>query len=40
MSDYQTRGTPYFIVLDAKNEIIFSDFRIDANKVVEVLGQA
>ena len=40
MSDYRTRGTPYFIVLDAKNEIIFSDFRIDANKVVEVLGKA
>ena len=40
MSDYRTRGTPYFIVLDPKNEIIFSDFRIDANKVVEVLGKA
>lgn len=38
MSDYQTRGTPYFIVIDPKNEIIFSDFRLDPNKVIEVLG--
>jgi len=40
MTDYQTRGTPYFIVIDPNNQVIFSDFRIDANKVVEILGQA
>lgn len=39
MTDYQTRGTPYFIVLDPQNEIIFSDFRLDPNKVIEVLGR-
>ena len=40
MSDYGTRGTPYFIVLDPKNEIIFSDFRLDPAKVIEVLGKS
>lgn len=40
MTDYQTRGTPYFIVLDAKNEIIFSDFRLDPDKVIAVLGKS
>ncbi len=39
MQDYKTRGTPYFIILNPENEIIFSDFRPDANKVVEVLGK-
>ena len=39
MTDYQTRGTPYFIVLDTQNEIIFSDFRLDPNKVIEALGK-
>ena len=38
MTDFQTRGTPYFIVLDPNNEIIFSDFRLDPNKVIAVLG--
>jgi len=40
MQDYRTRGTPYFIILDPENKIIFSDFRPDAAKVVEVLGKA
>ena len=40
MQDYKTRGTPFFIILNPQNEIIFSDFRPDAAKVVEVLGKA
>jgi len=40
MQDYRTRGTPFFTILNENNEIIFSDFRLDANKVVEVLGKA
>ena len=40
MQDYRTRGTPYFVILDPENKIIFSDFRPDAAKVVEVLGKA
>ena len=39
MQDYRTRGTPFFIILDPENKIIFSDFRPDAAKVVEVLGK-
>ncbi len=38
MQDYRTRGTPYFIVLNPDNQIIFSDFQINAEKVVEILG--
>ena len=39
MTDYRTRGTPYFIMLNSKNEIIFSDFRLDPKKVIEVIGK-
>lgn len=40
MRDYGTRGTPYFIILDPNNQLIFSDFRLDPNKVVDVLSKA
>ena len=29
MSRYQNGGTPWFIVLDEKNTIVFADFRIN-----------
>lgn len=35
MQDYRTRGTPFFIVLNPENEIIFGDFSLDAVKVME-----
>jgi len=34
MSDYRTRGTPFFIAIDPNNEIIFGDFSLDADKLI------
>lgn len=39
MEDYRTGGTPWFIVIDPKGEIIFSDFRLDGEKLIEAFGQ-
>ena len=34
MSRYQNRGTPWFIVLDEKNTIVFADFRINSAALI------
>ena len=39
MQDYKTRGTPFFIVINPNNEIVFGDFNIDADKVITALSQ-
>ncbi len=38
MQDYRTRGTPFFVVLNPENEIIFGDFNINADKVIEAFS--
>ena len=38
MTDYRTRGTPFFIVIDPNNEIAFGDFGLDADKFIEVFS--
>ena len=38
MQDYRTRGTPYFIVIDPAGQVVFADFGIDADKLIEVLS--
>lgn len=40
MEDYRTRGTPWFTVIDAGGRIVFSDFHLDAERLVKKLGQA
>jgi len=35
MTDYRTRGTPFFIVIDPNNEIAFGDFSLDADKLIQ-----
>lgn len=40
MKDYRTRGTPWFSVIDAEGRIIFSDFHLNADALVNVLEQA
>jgi len=40
MEDYHTRGTPWFTVIDAGGRIIFSDFHLDADHLVQALDQA
>lgn len=39
MEDYHTRGTPWFSVIDADGRIVFSDFHLDADKLVAALEQ-
>lgn len=34
MEDYATRGTPWFIVIDPRGDIVFSDFRLDADALL------
>lgn len=36
MSDYQTGGTPWFIIIDPAGNIVYSDFHFDINKAVEI----
>jgi hypothetical protein len=42
MEDYQTRGTPWFVLINPEGEIVFSDFHVDADRLVErvqLIGQ-
>ena len=38
MSDYQTRGTPWFIVIDPMGKVVFSDFHLDADLLIDSFG--
>jgi hypothetical protein len=38
MTDYRTRGTPWFIVLDPMGEVLHSDFQLDAQSLIRALG--
>lgn len=40
MEDYGTRGTPWFAVVDSGGHIIFSDFHLDADRLVKELELA
>lgn len=35
MEDYRTAGTPWFILIDPKSEVIFNDFRLDADRLID-----
>ena len=37
MQDYRTRGTPYFVVIDPNDQIIFADFGLDADKLISTV---
>jgi len=39
MQDYRTRGTPFFVALNPNNEIVFADFNLDADKLIENFSQ-
>lgn len=34
MQDYKTQGTPWFILIDANREVVFSDFRLDGDRLI------
>lgn len=40
MEDYQTRGTPWFILINQDGRIIFSDFHIEVEQVIDSVEQA
>jgi len=37
MMDYKTRGTPYFVVIDESGTIAFSDFSLDADRLIKTV---
>lgn len=39
MEDYRTGGTPWFIVIDPANHVIFNDFRLDADRFLGSLDR-
>jgi len=38
MTDYRTRGTPFFIVIDPNGDIAFGDFNLDADKLIQAFS--
>ena len=38
MEDFRTAGTPWFILIDPKGEVIFNDFRLDADRLIDALS--
>jgi len=37
MYDYKTRGTPWFILIDQNNKVVFNDFHLNEDKAIEYL---
>ena len=37
MEDYRTAGTPWFILIDPDGEVIYNDFRLDAERLIGAL---
>ncbi len=37
MFDYRTGGTPWFILIDENNRVIFNDFHLNVDKAIEYL---
>lgn len=38
MTDFETRGTPWFIVLDPLGEVLHSDFNLDGERLIQAFG--
>lgn len=39
MMDYRSGGTPWFIIIDPKNEVIFNEFHLNAEKTIEIFNR-
>jgi len=37
MQNYRTGGTPWFIIIDESNKVIFNDYHLNTDKVIEYL---
>lgn len=40
MEDYRSGGTPWFIVINPKGEVIFNDFGLDAERLIGAFADA
>jgi len=40
MFDYQTGGTPWFIILDGQNKVVFNDYHLDTAMAIKLLKEA
>ena len=40
MEDYRTGGTPWFIIIAPSGEVIFNDFRLDADRLIEAFANS
>lgn len=38
MEDYRSGGTPWFTVIDPEGNVVYADFRLDANRFLKALG--
>lgn len=38
LADFETRGTPWFIVLDPLGAILHSDFELDGDRLIQPSG--
>jgi len=38
MADYGTRGTPWFLVIDPLDEVLYSDFELDERQLIGAFG--
>lgn len=39
MKNYQTGGTPWFILIDKHNNVVFSDFHLNVDATIDFLSQ-
>lgn len=39
MEDYKTGGTPWFIVIDPSGNLVFNDFRLDADALIKSVAE-
>lgn len=37
MNNYRTGGTPWFILIDQNNKVVFNDYHLDTDKAIEYL---
>ena len=40
MYDYRTGGTPWFIILDGQNKVVFNDYHLDTAMAIKLLKEA
>lgn len=38
MEDYRSGGTPWFTIIDPEGDVVYSDFRLDARRLLSALG--